>query len=60
MRKKKRWIVFYHNNKKLIAISAEEVFEGEITATKELLAFENSIPVDEITVKLEKQKQPEG
>lgn len=56
MRKKKRWIVFYHNNKKLIAISAEEVFEGEITATKELLAFENSIPVDEITVKLEKQK----
>lgn len=60
MRKKKRRIVFYHGNKKLIAISAEETFDGEINATKELLAYENNIAADEITIKFEKEKQPEG
>lgn len=47
-----KWIVFYDSNgKELAAYTKAETFEGERKATAELLAFENGIQPEEITVK---------
>lgn len=49
--------VFYHKGKELCAYTMKETFEGEEKATKELLAYENGIDIDDIEVKIEKRKK---
>lgn len=44
----RQWIVFKHGDQELLAITLKGLAEGEITATKELLAAERSIPAEEI------------
>lgn len=53
MKKTESWVVFYHEEKELVAITVRGLFPGEISATKELLAYENSIPEDAIHFKVE-------
>ncbi len=47
------WIVFYHGERELAAITLRGTFPGEIRATAELLAYECGIPADAIRVALE-------
>lgn len=48
----REWIVFYDSyGKELAAYTKVETFEGERKATAELLAFENGIQPEEITIK---------
>ena len=48
----KKWIVFYDSKgKELAAYTEAGTFLGEREATAELLAFENGIQPEEITVK---------
>lgn len=49
----KEWKVFYYNDKEIGAYTIHGTFEGEEQATKELLAYENRIKPEEITVKTE-------
>lgn len=49
---KEPWIVFYLNGKELCAVTVRGSFAGEIAATKELLAYENSVSVDDIVWKV--------
>ena len=51
------YYVFYSNDKELAAISTNGSFEGEIEATRELLAYEKSVSPDDISVKIEKRKR---
>lgn len=53
MKKKKNWVVFYHDKQELAAISVQCISPGEIPATIGLLAYENSIPEDAIHFKVE-------
>lgn len=48
-------LAFYNkrNNEKLAAISINEIFEGEVESTKELLAYENGINVEDVETKEE-------
>ena len=47
-----KWIVFYDSEgKELAAYTEAETFAGEREATVNLLAFENGIPTEELTVK---------
>lgn len=48
-----KWKVFYHNKKELCAYTLHGTFKGEEQATKELLASENEINIDDIIVKIE-------
>ena len=48
-----KWKVFYHNEKELCAYTLNGSFEGEEQATKELLASENGININNIIVKIE-------
>lgn len=48
-----KWKVFYHNGKELCAYTLYGTFNGEEQATKELLASENGIDIDDIIVKIE-------
>ena len=48
-----KWKVFYYNDKELLAYTINGTFDGEEQATKELLAYENGINIDDITVKIE-------
>ena len=52
----KEWIVFYHNDNELAAITVYELMYEEIPRTKELLAYEKGISPDEITIKVEQRK----
>lgn len=49
----KKWFVFYHGDHELCAITAAEVFLGEIDATVEMLAGENGISKSSVRVALE-------
>ena len=50
------WISFFHpNGKELASYTVNGTFLGEMQATKELLAAENGIQPEEITVKLERR-----
>lgn len=49
------WFVFYHGNKELCAYTVRGTFEGELESTKELLAYENGVHVNEISVAIEKR-----
>ena len=46
-------IIFYYKNKELLKISVYGLMSGEITQTKELLAYERGIRPEEITIKIE-------
>ena len=47
------WIVFYYlDRKELAAITVRGSFAGEVQATKELLAQEHHVPVDDISIKI--------
>lgn len=50
----KEWIVFSNklNGKELLSLSIEGTFQGEIEATKDLLAYENKINKTDIEIKL--------
>lgn len=47
-------IEFIIKNKVVMAISIEGLFEGEIEATKELLAYENNCDIAEISTRIQK------
>lgn len=53
MKHKKKWKVFYHNEKELCAYTLEGTFAGEESATKEMLAYEKGIDIEEIKVVIE-------
>lgn len=53
----KEWIVFYHNDKELVAITVNGLTFDEIFNTKKLLAYERSISPDEIMIKFEQRKE---
>lgn len=46
----KEWFVFSHNGRELLRITVNGYVIGELRTTAELLAYENRIPVSEITV----------
>lgn len=48
-----KWKVFYYNGKELCAYTLYGTFDGEEQATKELLASENGISINDIMVKIE-------
>jgi hypothetical protein len=48
-----KWKVFYYNNKELCAYTLNGTFKGEEQATKEALASENGININDIIVKIE-------
>ena len=50
-----KWKVFYHEEKELGAYTLEGTFEGEEEATKELLAGENGITIEDIKVVIEER-----
>lgn len=50
-----KWKVFYHDKKELSAYTLEGTFEGEEEATKELLASENGIAIEDIKVVIEER-----
>ena len=47
-----KWVVFYHNGKELMRYSVNGTHSGELQETKNLLAYELGVGVEEITVKL--------
>ena len=51
----KKWKVFYYDEKELMAYTLEGTFNGEEDATKELLADENGIDVEDIKVVVEER-----
>lgn len=53
----KEWIVFYHNDKELVAITVNGLTFDEIFNTKKLLAYERGISPDEIMIKFEQRKE---
>lgn len=54
-KKKEKWKVFYHKEKELCAYTLYGTFEGEEQATKELLAAEKNININDIQVKIEER-----
>lgn len=50
-----KWKVFYYNEKELCAYTLNGTFNGEEQATKELLATENKININDIQVKIEER-----
>ena len=58
MSKVKEWVVFYLCDwQELIAITADAATADEIAETRELLAYENDVSVDNITIKKEKRTE---
>ena len=55
MKFKKAWKVFYLNGKELMRYTLLGTFDGEERATKELLAYDHSVSVDDIVVKIEER-----
>ena len=55
MKHKKKWKVFYHNEKELCAYTLKGTFAGEEQSTKEYLAFEKGIDISEIKVVIEER-----
>lgn len=49
------YIVFYHKEKELAAYTVHGTFAGELEATKDLLAYENGIAVQDIRTIREKR-----
>jgi len=49
------YIVFYHKEKELAAYTVRGTFAGELEATKDLLAYENGIAVQDIRTTREKR-----
>ena len=47
---KEKYLVFYYEQKELLAYTVRGSFSGELEATKELLAYENGISTDAIRV----------
>lgn len=47
------WIVFYHGERELGAVTLRGSFPGEVQATKELLAGERGLRAEDIRVALE-------
>jgi hypothetical protein len=47
------WIVFYHGERELAAVTLQGLFPGEIRETIALLACERGVPEDAIRVALE-------
>ncbi len=50
-----KWKVFYYNGKELGGYTLRGTFNGEEEATKELLASENGIAVEDIEVVIEER-----
>ena len=50
-----KWKVFYYGEKELCAYTLRGTFEGEEETTKEALASENKIDVNEIKVVIEER-----
>lgn len=48
---KEAWLIFTLDGKEIAAYSIKGTFSGELEATKDLLAFENHCPKEEIKVK---------
>lgn len=58
MSKVKEWVVFYLCNwQELIAITTDTATADEIAKTRELLAYENDVSVDNITIKKENRTE---
>lgn len=53
----KEYAVFYYGSKELLAITMADVFPGEITGTKALLAYEHGIATENIKVKVESRTE---
>ena len=49
----REWFVFSHGGKELFRMTVNGYVSGEVKATLEQLAYENSIPVEEITITVE-------
>ena len=47
----KLWLVFYLRGKELCRYTVSGTFAGEMQETRCLLAYENGVSLDEITVK---------
>lgn len=50
MKRKQTWIVFLLDGKELASYTLAGTFPGEREATRELLAYENDVPVSSIYV----------
>ncbi len=54
----REWIVFCNpDGKELLAYTVNGTFAGELQATKELLASENGLKPEDITMKIESRKE---
>ena len=51
----KLWKVFYLNGKELMRYTMNGTFAGEEQATKEMLAYDHNVSVDDIEVKVEER-----
>lgn len=49
------WAVFYLGNKELCCYSVRGTYDGELKATKELLAHENQCEMRDIRVAIERR-----
>ena len=50
------WIVFYYLDwMEMAAVTVRGSFAGEVQATKELLACEHHVPIDDISVRVEQR-----
>lgn len=48
------WIAFYINDwEKLISITVDGLMPNEVIETRKLLAYENGVSLDDITIKIE-------
>ncbi len=58
MNESKEWIIFYlHDWQEIMAITADAATLSEIAETRKLLAYENDVSINDITVKIEKKKK---
>lgn len=51
----KKWKVFYLNGKELMRYTLKGTFAGEEQATKEMLAYDHGVSVEDIQTKLEER-----
>ena len=54
---KRMWVVFYCGGRELLRYTLKDEAPGERKATKELLAYENGVRVEEIDTGIETTKE---
>lgn len=54
-RRKECWKVFYLCDRELCAYTVKDTFDGEEESTKQFLALENGVAVEDIQVRIERR-----